>query len=78
MLFTDEAKAIRVTLKAAHPGVKFSVRSGTGTSCYVHVTWLAGPAENVVRATLAPVRAQLGYAISGILYHPLGPSGPRS
>ncbi len=49
---TDTAKLVRAALKAAHPGVKFSVRSNSyagGNS--IDVAWTDGPTEATVDRT---------------------------
>jgi hypothetical protein len=45
------AQMLRAALKAAFPGVKFSVRKGTGTgSSWLSVTWTDGPTDAAVTA----------------------------
>lgn len=54
----ETAKLIRAALKAAFPGVKFSVRSDTyslGASIYVR--WTDGPTDPAVRAITESFRA---------------------
>lgn len=46
----DTAKLIREALKSSFPGVKFSVRCGTGTgSAWIGVSWVDGPLTTSVR-----------------------------
>jgi conjugative element/phage-associated large polyvalent protein len=47
----DAAAAIRKDLKAAFPGVKFSIRMATGTasSAWIDITWADGPNDDMVR-----------------------------
>lgn len=45
----DVAKLVRAELRAAFPGVKFSVRCGTGTaSAWMNVSWADGPTTRQV------------------------------
>lgn len=45
----ETATLVRQALKAAFPGVKFSVRMGTGTgSAWLSVTWTDGPTDSQV------------------------------
>lgn len=45
----DTAKLVRVALKNAFPGVKFSVRMSTGTaSAWMNVSWSDGPTDREV------------------------------
>ncbi len=54
----DAAAAIRADLKAAFPGVKFSVRKGTGTaSAWIDVKWTDGPNDDMVRNITDPYLA---------------------
>ncbi|TFD37029.1 hypothetical protein E3T37_12590 [Cryobacterium sp. TMT2-10] len=47
----DTAKLVRVALKNAFPGVKFSVRMSTGTaSAWMNVSWSDGPTDREVSA----------------------------
>lgn len=47
---TDTAKEVRKALRAQWPGVKFSVRKGTGTgSAWIRVSWEDGPRYEDVR-----------------------------
>lgn len=46
----DAAAAIRKGLRAAFPGVKFSVRKGAGTNAaWIDVAWADGPNDDMVR-----------------------------
>lgn len=46
----DAATAIRKDLRAAFPGVKFSVRKGAGTNAgWVDVAWSDGPNDDMIR-----------------------------
>ena len=48
---TDTAKLVRSALKAAFPGVKFSVRSDSYSGgASINVTWTDGPTEKAVEA----------------------------
>lgn len=48
----DTAKHLRVALKAAHPGVKFSVVSSSyAGSATIRVAWVDGPLETTVDLT---------------------------
>lgn len=48
----ETAKLLRASLKAAHPGVKFSVRSHTyAGGASIDVGWTDGPTEDAVKAT---------------------------
>lgn len=48
----DTNKLIRATLRKEFPGVKFSVRCGSGSSTATYITWTDGPAvETVEKAT---------------------------
>lgn len=50
----DTAKLVRLVLKSAFPGVKFSVRMSTGTaSAWMHVSWNDGPTTMAVDAITA-------------------------
>lgn len=50
----DTAKLVRMALKNAFPGVKFSVRMSTGTAAaWMHVTWSDGPTDAAVSAITA-------------------------
>ncbi|TFD11528.1 hypothetical protein E3T26_12675 [Cryobacterium sp. TMT1-21] len=50
----DTAKLVRVALKNAFPGVKFSVRMSTGTaSAWMNVSWSDGPTDREVSAVTA-------------------------
>jgi hypothetical protein len=47
----ETAVMLRTALKAAFPGVKFSVRKGNGTgSAWLSVSWVDGPTDTVVAA----------------------------
>jgi hypothetical protein len=54
MTVTEAAKTVRTALKAAFPGVKFSVRAVWGD---VEIRWTDGPAREQIRAATAPLAA---------------------
>ena len=46
----ETAAAMRKTLRAQYPGVRFSVRMSTGTGHgWLHVSWTDGPTDSAVR-----------------------------
>ena len=46
----ETARLVRAALRAAWPGVKFSLRMGTGSAgCWLSVSWSDGPTEIQVR-----------------------------
>ncbi|MEV7891584.1 LPD29 domain-containing protein [Streptomyces sp. NPDC002817] len=52
---------LRRELRRVFPGVKFSVRTGTGKRCdEISVTWSGGPRRTSVSAVAAPLLAQFG------------------
>ncbi len=70
--FQVEARAVKAALRAAFPGVSFSVTSGRGTS-YMTVKWIDGPREDQVRdaAAVVPLRHSRG----PVRVRSMGPAG---
>ena len=62
----DAAAQVRADLKRAFPGVKFSVRKGTGTAAaWVDVTWTDGPNDDMVQNVTDPYQRP-GSPVEGV------------
>jgi hypothetical protein len=63
----DQAKEIRKRLKAAFPGVKFSVRSATYKEC---IEWTDGPSKDAVKELLGAMIITRGFdSMRDYAYH---------
>jgi hypothetical protein len=63
----DTAAAIRADLKAAFPGVKFSVRKGAGTAAsWIDISWTDGPNDDMVRNICDPYTAGFDSPVEGV------------
>jgi hypothetical protein len=63
----DTAAAIRADLKAAFPGVKFSVRKGAGTAAsWIDIAWTDGPNDDMVRNICDPYTTEFDSPVEGV------------